>query len=246
MNDEEPPLVALYCVLTCTDEGEHRHMIRWQDTMAQLEVLTPTQEKLLYNTLLEVAHSHTPHNAEPIRKFLEFFMHPPRHAPTPTNRFVLGFNDELARFATKHTHFLSDITGRLDQPHLQFMMMNVSTESQTVLCKQPNLLLYCDLRTKNPTPTVHDMYRISVNRNYDRLASIFHWMMDDFPGSFRGSAVDKIEFNDLERDTEKKARKERYDARVRGITDNLAMYGGRTSIDNLKAFIRGYHDGPPH
>ena len=236
---EEEPLVALYGVLSCTDQ-----LNRWQQTMAQLEVLEPAQEKVVYATLLEVAHSRK-HNAEPIRKFLEFFMHPPRHAPTPTRKFILGFNDALAAFTTQNPHFLSDVTGCLDQPHLQFMMMNVSPKTRTVLCKHPNLLLYCDLDPKNTVPTVHDMYRISVNRNYDKLATMFHWMMEGFPGSFNGLLVDNIELKGLEKATEKVERENEYNRQVGAI--RLSLRPGEALITKLKLLIENYHRNPnPH
>jgi hypothetical protein len=234
MTDMDKPLIALYNVLVWKNEGTNS-LVDWQKGMAQLEVLTKQEEKKLYQFLLHVAFS-IKHNAEPIQKFLDFFMHPPRYAPTPTRKFIWGFNDTLAAYADKHTGSLCDLTGRLDQTHLQFMMMNVSTTAQTVLCKQPNLLLYCEPKQTKPTLSVNDMYRVSVNRNYDKLATMFHWLLEGFPGSFQGSLVDDIQ---LETTEEEAARQAAYDTQVREIQDNTT-FPGTTVSEKLTRFVENY------
>ena len=232
----QPHLVALYKILTWRDQLDE-----WKQISIQLDFLDDTNKDEICKTLLTTATG-TSHNIDPIKRFIEFYMYPPRDAPRPINTLIFKPNDIFAVFAKANTNkkLTDHIISRLDPSHLQFLMNNVSPTAQLVLCQQPSLRLYCE-SVVTPTPrTVDDLYRISIDTNYHTLAPIFHWLLVGFPGSFDPSVSDNMIFN-VDTPDEKRKRLQRFTEEVVIIDRKLSAVSGADTKQKLLGFIEKYN-----
>lgn len=233
----QPSLVALYKILTWRDQLDE-----WKQISIQLDFLEDPERDKLCKTLLHTATEDS-RNVDPIKQFIEFYMHPPRDAPRPVNTLIFKLNDTFAAFATANSNkkLTERVINQLDPSHLQFLMNNVSPAAQVVLCQQPKLRLYCEFVVPHTPRTVDDMYRISVDQNYHTLAPIFHWLLAGFPGSFDPEESDGMTFNTDTGADEAKRRKQRFTDECAAIEKTLSALGGSTADEKLLAFVRKYN-----
>jgi hypothetical protein len=235
MTGTNPSLVALYKILNWKEQ-----LNEWKQISIQLDFLNDTQRADMYKILMETATGE-PRNVNPIKKFVEFHMHPPRDAPRPLNTLILQLNNVFADFSEKNTSskLASLIINKLDQSHLQFLMNNVAPKAQVILCQQPNLRLYCETTSPAKMGTVDDLYRISVDRNYHTLAPIFHWLLEGFPGSFDPNDTDNQTIISLETASQLDQRQRQFEAEC--VKLQLLFEAGSVMDDNLLSFVRKYN-----
>lgn len=231
----KPSLVALYKILTWKDQLDE-----WKQISIQLDFLDKDNGQEMCATLLTTATNNEYRNIQPIKKFIGFYMHPPRDAPRPLNTLIGQLTEAFAEFSTTNSsnELATCVTARLDPSHLQFLMNNVSPKAQVVLCQQPSLRLYCESGSP-PTRIMDDMYRISVDRNYHTLAPILHWILEDFPGSFNPAHTDNMTI-DTETAAEKANRETKFNQECDSIRQMLATTNGTELNDKLNNFILAY------
>ena len=223
------------------DEKDYR--AEWNRILPLFEYMSLDTSKEFYGAIMAQLKEKNP---VPLGSFVRFFMYPPSDVfnPYTNHRFLVSLNEVLAQAARKTTEFQWILHSllTLESPVLTFLLERTSGTARTILGGYPRLKGFLPSLSCKNGRSVEDLYRMSVDRHYHTLATVFDWLVQDFPGSFDATKVDPMTFSSMEPDGDKQKRIKQTKDRIDSLKGrfHISTTNNQDLIDRIKTEIPNY------
>jgi hypothetical protein len=220
------------------------YRMKWRELLTSLEYMSFNTAMVLYHAIVAQVKRN---NVTPLMVFVNFFMHPPPDVPNPytNNRFLVSLNEILAQEARRKSEFPNIIRAllKIDSSILIFLMERTSGNARVVFGEYAQLKHLLPPLSCDNGRSVEDLYRMSVDRHYHTLATVFDWLVHGFPTSFDTTKVDRMVFSDMGTNEEKQNRRDVINKNTVAVRSALRISGSGSPqevIDKLHSSIVGF------